>query len=189
MSAGLTNAAGSNAAGSVAEVSTPRDESGRPRSGEASTAERWVEAFTEGWRAPESLDAFADHFARWMTEDVRMVQPQLPTMIGKEGLREGFRAAFELIPDLHATVHGWAADGDTVFIEFTLEGTLGGRAVSAPAVDRFRMRDGLVSERVAYFDPAPILKAVATSPRAWPTFVRLQAGQLTSRLRRGGSPR
>jgi ketosteroid isomerase-like protein len=184
MSAGTTNTPGG-----VAEVSTPSDEKSRPRSGERPAAERWVEAFTEGWRAPESLDAFADHFARWMTDDVRMVQPQLPTMIGKEGFREGFRAAFELIPDLHATVHGWAADGDTVFIEFTLEGTLGGRAVSAPAVDRFRMRDGLVAERVAYFDPAPMLKAVATSPRAWPTFVRLQAAQLTSRLRGGGSPR
>jgi ketosteroid isomerase-like protein len=155
---------------------------------ERSAAERWVEAFTEGWRAPGSLEAFAEHFEPWFTDDVRMIQPQLPTSVGKAGFRETFRPAFELIPDLHATVRGWAAEGDTVFIEFTLEGTLGGRGVSAPAVDRFLLRDGLVAERVAYFDPAPMLRAVATSPRAWPKFLRLQASQLTGKIR-GGSGR
>jgi ketosteroid isomerase-like protein len=115
-----------------------------------------------------------------------MIQPQLPTAVGKAAFREAFRPAFELIPDLHATVRDWAAEGDTAFIEFTLEGTLGGRTVKAPAVDRFTLRDGLVAERVAYFDPAPMLKAVATSPRAWPKFLRLQASRLGNRLR-GGS--
>lgn len=153
---------------------------------EQTAAERWVEAFTEGWRAPAGPEEFADHFERWFTDDVRMIQPQLPLAVGKEAFRESFRSAFELIPDLHATVHRWAAERDVVFIEFTLEGTLGGRAVSVPAVDRFILRDGLVSERVAYFDPAPMLRAVATSPRAWPGFARLQAQQLVNRFR-GGS--
>ena len=121
------------------------------REAERSAAERWVEAFAEGWRA-----------------------------------REGFRPAFELIPDLHATVHSWAADGAVVFIEFTLDGTIGGTRVRVPAVDRFILRDGLVSERVAHFDPVPVLRAVAASPRAWPKFVRMRASQLTARLR-GGS--
>jgi len=155
---------------------------------EQSAAERWVEAFTEGWRSPESLESFAAHFEPWFTDDVRMIQPQIPTSVGKEGFREVFRPAFELVPDLHATVHGWAANGDRVFIEFTLEGTLGGRRFSAPAVDRFKLRDGLVAERVAHFDPAPMLRAVATSPRAWPKFLRMQAAQLTSKLR-GGTDR
>ena len=149
-------------------------------------AERWVEAFTEGWLAPQSLESFAAHFEPWFTDDVRMIQPQIPDSVGKEGFRETFRPAFELVPDLHATVQGWAANGDRVFIEFTLEGTVGGRAFSSPAVDSFRLRDGLVAERVAHFDPTPMLVAVALSPRAWPRFLRLQASQLTSKLR-GGS--
>ena len=151
---------------------------------EVSAAERWVEAFTEGWRAPASLDAFAEHFERWFTDDVRMIQPQLPVMVGKAAFREGFRPAFELIPDLHATVSNSAARGDTVFIEFTLEGTIGGRPVRVPAVDRFTLRDGLVSERVAHFDPTPMLLAVAASPRAWPRFARLQLAQIRTRFGR-----
>ncbi len=154
---------------------------------ERSAAEGWVEAFAEGWRDPESLDAFADHFERWLTDDVRMIQPQLPVMVGKAAFREGFRPAFDLIPDLHATVSNWAAHGDIVFIEFTLEGTLGGRQVRVPAVDRFTLRDGLVSERVAHFDPTPMLLGVAASPRAWPRFLRLQASQLTAKLTGGRS--
>ena len=154
---------------------------------ERSVAEQWVEAFAEGWRAPDSLDAFAAHFERWFTDDIRMIQPQLPVTVGKRAFREGFRPAFELIPDLHASVHSWAANGDVVFIEFTLEGTIGGRRIRVPAVDRFTFRDGLVSERVAHFDPTPMLLGVATSPRSWPRFVRLQASQIAGRVRNGGT--
>ena len=60
-----------------------------------------------------------------------MIQPQLPTMVGKKAFREGFvRPTFELIGDLHAIVHDWAIEGDVIYISFTLEGTLGGKPIS-----------------------------------------------------------
>jgi hypothetical protein len=145
---------------------------------DSTTAERWVAAFAEGWRAPESADAFADHFEPWFTEDVRMAQPQLPVLVGKRAFRERFaRPLFALVPDMHATVRGWAASGDEVLIEFVLEGTVGRRRFRMPAVDRMTLRDGLVSERVAHFDPTPLVRAVALSPRAWALFLRLQIAQ------------
>jgi ketosteroid isomerase-like protein len=145
---------------------------------ESSATERWVEAFAEGWRAPRSADAFADHFEPWLADDVRMIQPQLPVMVGKRAFRERFaRPLFALVPDIHATVRGWAASGDDVLIEFVLEGSIHGRRFRMPVVDRMTLRDGLVCERVAYFDPAPLLGAVARSPRAWPGFLRLQVAQ------------
>ncbi|MGH2952683.1 MAG: nuclear transport factor 2 family protein [Solirubrobacterales bacterium] len=141
--------------------------------------EAWVGEFIEGWRAPSSADAFADHFERVCADDVRMIQPQMPTIVGKRAFRERFvRPLFELIPDIHATVHDWAASGDVIFISFTLEGTIGGNRVSWPCVDRIVLREGLAAERRAYFDPTSILRAVATRPRAWPKFLRLQATQL-----------
>ena len=160
-----------------------------PEDKERRTAEDWVEAFAEAWRAPGDVDAFAEHFEAWFTDDVRMVQPQLPTTVGKRAFREGFRAAFDLMPDLHATVRSWATDGDVVFIEFALEGTIGGRHVRMPAVDRFTLRDGLVSERIAHFDPTPLLVAVAASPRAWPMFLRVQGSRVIRGLQRGGGSR
>jgi ketosteroid isomerase-like protein len=151
------------------------------------SAERWVAEFVEGWRSPRSADAFADHFDRVCTDDVRMIQPQLPTLVGKQAFREGFvRPTFELIPDLHATVHDWAASGDMILIHFTLEGTLGGKPVRWPCIDRVVLRDGLACERRAFFDPGPLLQAVATRPRAWPTFARIQGRRLLGGLGGGG---
>jgi hypothetical protein len=45
-------------------------------------------------------------------------------------------------------------------------------------VDRITLRDGLAIERVAFLDPAPLLRAVLTRPRSWPRFARLQARQI-----------
>jgi ketosteroid isomerase-like protein len=146
----------------------------------------WVGEFIDGWRAPAGPEEFADHFERVCIDEVRMIQPQMPTLIGKRAFRERFvRPLFEFIPDIHATVHDWAASGDVVFISFTLEGTIGGRPVTWPCVDRVVLRDGLAVERRAYFDPTRILRAVATRPRAWPAFLRLQAKQIVPTRTKG----
>lgn len=139
------------------------------------TAAEFVPKFIEGWRAPASADAFSDFFDPYFTDHVRMIQPQLPVLVGRRAFREQFaRPTFELIPDLRAEVHDWSASGDVAFINFTLMGTLGGRAVRWPCVDRIVMRDGLVAERRAYFDPTPLLRAVLMRPRAWPKFARIR---------------
>jgi ketosteroid isomerase-like protein len=154
------------------------------------TAEEWVAEFAEGWREPKGADAFADHFDRVCTDDVRLIQPQLPTLVGKRAFREQFvRPTLDLIPDLHATVHEWAAAGDVVFISFTLEGTLGGKPVSWRCIDRIVLRDGLACERRAYFDPTPLLRALMLRPRAWPAFARIQVKRLAASLSSNGGAR
>lgn len=152
-------------------------------SAEAAAAEAWVAEFIEGWRAPRSADAFADHFERILTDDVRMIQPRMPTLVGKRAFRERFaRPVFALIFDLHAEVHDWAARGEVIYINFTLAGTLGGTPVRWTCVDRIVLRDGLAAERRAFFDPAPLLRAVASRPRAWLPVARTQARLLRSRF-------
>jgi ketosteroid isomerase-like protein len=116
--------------------------------------------------------------------EVRMVQPQMPTLVGHEAFRRGFvEPLFAMIPDLHGTVAGWAADGDVIFIDLVLEGTVGGRPVRMETVDRITLRDGLAVERVAFMDPSPLLKAVATRPKAWPRFARAQARQIQALIK------
>ena len=141
-----------------------------------------MRAFEQGWRRPAGPDAFSDHFEPLLDPDVRLVQPQIPTAVGKRAFRELFaRPVFTLIPDLHAEVHEWAVRGDTAFVEFTLRGTLGGRPIEWRAVDRLSLRNGLMVERRSFFDPARLLVAVATRPRAWPSFVRAQLVRLRAR--------
>src|SRR5258708_3403609 len=148
-----------------------------------SAAQAWVEGFAEGWRAPTGADAFAAHFRALLAPDVRMIQPQLPTTIGYPAFEEQFvRPLFALIPDLRCEVERWAAREDTLFIELTLCGSLGGRPFSVRACDRVSLRDGLAVERESYLDPAPLLIAVATSPRTWPRFLRLRAAAFIARI-------
>lgn len=144
----------------------------------------WVAEFVEGWSRPRGPDAFADHFCRVIDPEIRLVQPQIPTVVGHREFRERFaRPLFALIPDIRGEVERWAGDGDVAFIELRLHGTLGGRPVSWRVVDRVTLRDGLAVERVSYFDPAPLLVAVLTRPRAWPRFVRARARELAGRMR------
>jgi ketosteroid isomerase-like protein len=144
--------------------------------------EEWVAGFAAGWAEPTDADGFADHFERMMADDIRLVQPQLPTTIGKRAFREQFaRPLFALLSEVRGTVESWATAGDVAFIELRIRGRLGSREVELRTIDKVTVRDGLAVERVAYTDPLPMLGAVALSPRAWPTFARIQLERLVKR--------
>jgi hypothetical protein len=138
--------------------------------GGAEAATDFARRFAEFWADPDPgrLDAI-------LAERVRLVAPMTPTTHTLEEGRRTFVGLFELIPDLHGEVHRWGATADGVLIEFTLSGTVGGRPISWRAVDRFVLgENGLATERVSYFDSAPIALTVARRPRAWPRFLRAQ---------------
>jgi SnoaL-like domain len=148
-------------------------------------ADAWVAGFAEGWRAPAGASGLVANFAPILAPEIRLVQPQMPTLVGLEDFRHGFaEPLFELIPDLHGRVLRWAARGDDLFIVVELEGTLGGRPVRFTSCDRVTLRDGVAIEREAHMDPTPLLAAVLRAPRAWPTFLRVQLAALRRRRRR-----
>ena len=74
------------------------------------TAADWVAAFADGWRAPTDADSFCDHFDPYLADDIRLVQPQLPELVGRTAFREEFaRPLFDLLSDVRGTVGAWAA--------------------------------------------------------------------------------
>jgi SnoaL-like domain len=149
------------------------DKQHSPTASDPATA--WVDAFAEGWRAPASPEAFADHFEPWLDPQIRLIQPRTPPIVGHAAFREQFvRPLFALVPDLHGTVVGWASSGDTIYIELRLEGTVGRQRVTMHTCDRVKLRDGVAIERVAHVDPTPLVAAIARTPRAWPRFIREQ---------------
>lgn len=129
---------------------------GRPEAAE------FVQRFEQAW-ARSSADALVE----LLTDDVVLRQPSLPDTVGKAAAHEAFTRVFRAFPGLTATVHRWAADGDLVFIEFTLSGEFGGRPVSWPAVDRFFLREGLIAERVNYADGGKLFTEILKRPRGW----------------------
>ncbi len=149
----------------------------------ARTAEQWVAGLAEGWRAPAGPREFAEHFRPLLAPDVRLVGPQMPTLVGFDAFRDTFVAqTFAMMPDVRGEVERWATSDDTAYVELTLRATIGRRPVRFRACDRISLRGGVAVERETYFDPTPILWALARSPRAWPRFARVQ---LTRLLRRG----
>jgi len=140
--------------------------------------------------AAEALPEFATRFARWwaapdpatldelLAPDVVLVQPMMPTAHGLDAAKASFSRLFEAIPDLHATVHAAAQNGNLVFIDFTLQGTAGGRPIEWRAIDRFTLGDDdLARERVSRFDPFPLV-AAGLHPAAWPTMAKLIGARL-----------
>jgi ketosteroid isomerase-like protein len=139
----------------VDAVSTDRPE-------EHTEAAEFVKRFEHAW-AQSSVDAIAE----LLTDDVVLRQPTLPDTVGKAAAHTAFAKVFQAFPGLTATVHRWAANGDVVFIEFTLHGEFGGRPLSWPAVDRFLLRDGLIAERVNYADGGNLFVEILKRPRGW----------------------
>lgn len=147
----------------------------RPVPAAPEAAARWVAVFTEAWRNPVDADTFCDRFEPVFDPEMRLIQPQVPDTVGLHAFREGFaRPLFALIPDLHGTVEGWTASGDTIYIELRLEGHVGRRAFTMRTCDRIKLRGEHSIERVAYLDATPLLRAVALSPGSWLRFVRAQ---------------
>jgi hypothetical protein len=154
------------------------------------TAAEWVTGFADGWRAPTDADSFCAHFEPFLHDEIRLVQPQLPPVIGKAAFRDEFaRPLFELLSEIRGTVGAWAATDEgeleIAFIELTIRAKLaGGRPVTLNTVDRITLRDGLAIERVANLDPLELLGPIALSPRSWPQFARMQADGVRRRLGR-----
>jgi ketosteroid isomerase-like protein len=147
------------------------------------SAEDWVRGFEEGWDAARRPEDVAAYFGPRFTPDAKLIQPQIPTGAGRQGILDFARPLFTLMPDVRVTVDDWAVRGDTALIEITVAGTLGGKPVAFQAVDRITLRDGLAIERRTYTDPAPLVLAVLKRPRAWLPFARSQAIQIKQRLR------
>lgn len=125
-------------------------------------AAEFVRQFDKAW-STSSVDALM----ALLTDDVVLIQPGVPSTAGKAAARREFSRLLRMIPDLHVSVHRWAARDETVFIEFSLVGTFGDRELSWPAVDCFLLRGGLAAERISYFDSTPLFLQILKRPRGW----------------------
>ncbi len=145
-----------------------------PDQARVAMASDFARRFGEYWEAPtpQRLETI-------LAERVRLVAPMTPTTNSLAEGKRTFAQLLDSILDLTAEVHRWGATGDGVLIEFTLSGSAGGGPISWHAVDRFVIgEDGLATERVSYFDSAPIALTVARRPRVWPSFLRTRLSGL-----------
>jgi SnoaL-like protein len=126
-----------------------------------------VAGFARAWSKP-TLEGFLELFAA----GVRLSAPLTQPSIGREQAYEEFARLLYVWPDVRGVVDRWSAAGDTVFIEWRLEGPFAGRFLSFRAVDRIISRDGLITAREMFADGLPIAQAFLRSPTKWPRIWR-----------------
>jgi hypothetical protein len=130
------------------------------------SAAEFVEFFATGWKlGARDADGFFRHFGPRMHPDTVLIQPIARPAHGPGALRELFGPLFKAMPDLHGELKRWGETADGVFIELTLRGHLGRKLIEWTVTDRIILEDGLIRERRSYFDPMPLLMAVALRPR------------------------
>jgi PAS domain-containing protein len=145
-----------------------------------------VLAVTEQTPAAEFVGRFADVWANPAPErlnglvhsDVEFIQPLEAPIHGHREAGELWRRLFSIIPDAEGEVLSWADRDGVLFIELRISGTLGGRPIEWVTLDRIRLEEGKVRQRIAYFDPLPIIGAVTRRPRALRDWLRANAGRL-----------
>jgi ketosteroid isomerase-like protein len=125
------------------------------------------ETFVRAWAAAWAQPTAALLAERLLQPDARLVGPMMSSTEGIEACREELRRLRASMPDVHNEVVRWSATGELVFIELLMHGTLGGRPVRIPAVDRILLRDGRAVERVAYTDSVPLPLTLLARPSAW----------------------
>lgn len=131
-----------------------------------SEAAAFVERFGAAWAdpTPEGLAAL-------LAEDGVLQQPLTPRLVGRAAWRDEFARTQSVMPDIHATVNRWSVAGDHLYVDLTLAATFGGRPLAWNLVDRITLRDGLVTERIAYFDGLALAVEFLKRPRGLPKLV------------------
>jgi hypothetical protein len=127
----------------------------------------FVGRFQAFWKAPHSVP-----LSTILAPDVRIAQPLTRATRGLSAAEAWRRRLFIAMPSLRAEVEGWSASGDLLFIEIRMRAVEPTFRLEWPAVDRFRLRAGLATERITYFDGLMLLRQVARQPRTWLRFVR-----------------
>ena len=130
-------------------------------------SENGHKAFVEKFRA-FWVDPSAERMAGFLTDDVVLIQPLSYPMEGLAAAQEEFRRLFQWIPDLRGETTHWGGEGDTLFIEHTLTGTLGRNTkLQWPMVDRLVLVGDKASKRIVYFDTGPLIWLLIKTPSAW----------------------
>jgi uncharacterized protein (TIGR02246 family) len=122
--------------------------------------EKFIDRYRKVW-ADVSPSAYADLYhpdgAILLPDGSRISRDQIVAFM--EQILRG-------VPDLSLVVENWAARGDTLLLEWRMRGTAAGGEFELRGADRFTLKDDLVVESIAYYDPAPLIaKASAEAVR------------------------
>ena len=122
----------------------------------------FVKKFEEAWSTPD-LDSLTELLA----ENVTLIQPLSKPIYGKPAAVKSFEKILRQYPGIRGEEVFGLGQHDRVIIDWKMVVPIGRQTLRIPVIDSFYMDHGLVSMRIAYFNPIPILKAIAVHPSHW----------------------
>ena len=132
----------------------------------------FAKRFELAWKNPT-----AEGLADLLADNVVLYQPHLPPLRGKAAAVAEFKRLFTWLPGTHSVVKRWEESEEFAFIEHVLHFPVGTDFIRIPSVDRIVLNDGLVIERVAYFDRTKLITAVIKHPSLWFGFIKYRFGR------------
>lgn len=124
-------------------------------------AERFMHHYMEVWpsfdadRLGEAIDPQATVHHSGMQAPIRGAEE--PDYV---------RAIKALMPDISLEVANWAANGDVVFVEYEMSGTLAGRELRWTGIGRFKLRGERAIDAIGRWDNLELLAQVDPSVSA-----------------------
>ena len=131
-----------------------------------------VEEFINRVFNGHNAGATSDYFS----SDVQWHGGTLGTIEGSDAMTSFYRDLFTALPDLQVTTVGIAADEDTVWCRFVIEGTSEGGLFGVPAtgkpvrwdeIDSYRLADGKIVEEWSSPDITNILYQLGAYTPPW----------------------
>jgi SnoaL-like domain len=95
------------------------------------------------------------------------------------------RAIKALMPDISLTVANWASNGDVVFVEYEMSGTLAGRSLSWTGIGRFKLRGERAIDAIGRWDNLDLLAQI--DPTVSPTAFAEAAASLMAKTGGGAA--
>jgi SnoaL-like protein len=118
-------------------------------------AERFMQRYMEVW---PSFDADRLEVAIDPEATIHHSGMQAPIRGTEEP--DYVRAIKALMPDISLEVANWAADGDVVFVEYEMSGTLAGRSLSWTGIGRFKLRGERAIDAIGRWDNLDLLAQI-----------------------------
>lgn len=118
-------------------------------------AERFMQHYMEVW---PSFDA--DRLDLAIDPEATIHHSGMPTPIRGTDEPDYVRAIKALMPDIRLEVLNQAANGDVVFVEYEMSGTLAGRPLTWTGIGRFKLRGERAIDAIGRWDNLELLSRI-----------------------------
>jgi uncharacterized protein (TIGR02246 family) len=115
----------------------------------------WVEQYTALWQSADP-----QRFADFYREDGVILNPGMDRPVARREIPGYYQLLLAVAPDLRQNRVSWAGDDTLLYIEWQAAGSIAGRPLRLPVVDRWLLDGGLATEGIAFFDSITLSQAL-----------------------------